>query len=88
MTTPGEILDRVRKVLREEFGIPEDEVHPSSHLVDDLDFDSIDSIELAVRLEEFTGIDIDEEDLSALRTVGDVVDLVQGYLSREEGGGA
>jgi len=88
MTTPGEILDRVRKVLREEFGLPEDRVQPSSHLVDDLDFDSIDAIELAVRLEESTGIELEEDELKALRTVGDVVDLVHGRLAREEGGGA
>ncbi len=88
MTTPTEILDRVRKILREDFGIPEDAVQLSSHLIDDLDFDSIDSIELAVRLEDTAGIEIEEDELKALRTVGDIVHLVHGTLSREEGEGA
>lgn len=82
MTTPEEILDHVRKIMREEFGLPEEGVHLTSHLIDDLDFDSIDSIELAVRLEEIAGIQIEEDQLKALRTVGDIVTLVHNTLSQ------
>ena len=47
---------------------------------DDLDLDSIDAIDLAVKLEERVGLDLEEEQLRSLRLVQDVVDLVHTHL--------
>ena len=75
-----EIFDRVVAVMHDSFGFEPSEILPSSHLLDDLDFDSIDAIDLAVGLEQEMGLDVAEEELRELRVVGDIVDLVYRHL--------
>lgn len=71
-----EILSRITDVLVRSFDLNRDEIHPTTHLFEDLDLDSIDAIDLVVGLEEETGLDISEEELVQIRVVQDVVDLV------------
>ena len=75
-----EILARLRKILRAEFDLPEEQVVLGALLVDDLDLDSVDAVALAVRLEEETNLEFSEEDLRAMTTVEHVVDLVHSRL--------
>jgi len=79
MASRDEIFQWVTGVLREEFQY-DAEVHLDSHLVDDLDLDSIDAIDMAVRLEEKTGLSFSEDDLRTIRMVKDVVDLIDARL--------
>jgi len=81
--TKEAILDRVTEILVQSFALDPAQVHPMSHLIDDLDLDSIDAIDLVVGLEEDSGLDITEDELMDLRVVQDVVDLVH----RKLGGG-
>lgn len=67
-------------ILKREFQIPDAEIPLSAHLIDDLDLDSIDAIDLSVRLEEKTGLSFKEEDLKSIRTVQDVVDFIDAHL--------
>jgi acyl carrier protein len=71
-----DIFERVVAVLRNSFGFEPSEILPSSHLIDDLDLDSIDAIDMAVELEQEIGLDVGEDELRELRVVGDIVDLV------------
>ena len=77
-TSQNAIFELVREVLQKEFEFGADELSLDTHLVDDLDLDSIDAIDLAVRLEERTGVSFEEEELKAIRTIRDVVDLIDG----------
>jgi acyl carrier protein len=72
----------VRHVLRTEFELETEELGEDAHLIDDLELDSVDAVALAVRLEEETGIALEEEALKAMRTVGDVVRVVHERLGR------
>jgi acyl carrier protein len=71
-----EIFEVVVDALVREFELEPDALRPESHLIDDLDLDSIDAIDLSVRLEEKIGVSFSEEDLKSLRTLQDVVDLI------------
>jgi len=75
-----EILERVTEVLVKSFEIDPAEIHLDSHVVDDLDLDSIDAIDLAVGLRERTGIDLAEEELKSIRVVQDIVELLRTKL--------
>jgi acyl carrier protein len=75
-----EILKWVKDVLCDEFDFGADELQIDTHLIDDLDLDSIDAIDLAVRLEERTSVSFSDDDLKAVRTIRDVVDLIDGRL--------
>lgn len=76
----AEILGSVTDALVREFEFASDRLHPGAHLIDDLDLDSIDAIDLAVRLEEQLGVSFSEEDLKSLQTLQDVVDLIHERL--------
>ena len=80
--TRAEVLDLVRRVLRAEFELDRSEIGEDTHLVDDLDLDSVDAVALSVRLEEEADLALTEEELKTMRTVGDVVSVVHGRLGR------
>jgi acyl carrier protein len=79
------ILDKLRAVLADEFDLHGEQVVSSARLVEDLDLDSIDQINMAVRLEVETGLATKEEELRSLRTVQDIVDLI--YRKLQTGSG-
>ena len=80
MTTKDDILQTVQDILVEEFELDRATITLDAHLVDGLDLDSIDAIDLAVRLEEKSGHALEEDELKALETIGDVVELVYAKL--------
>lgn len=77
-----DILERLREVLRDTFEIEPAQVTPSAHLFTDLGLDSIDAVDLAIQVQEMTGMRIKPEDFKNVRTVGDVVGTVRGLLER------
>ena len=69
----------VRSEISEIFKISSERITPEARLVEDLKFDSEDTHQLTMALEEVLSMEIPSEDLFKLRTVGDLVD----YLSNE-----
>jgi len=79
--TRDEILAELRQAMHEMFEVDAADVTLGSHLIDDLGLDSIDAIDMAVRLQELTGSRVGEAELKALRTIEDVVVLVEQALA-------
>lgn len=75
----SEILGWVTEVLRSEFQFAVAELDLATHLIDDLEMDSIDAVDMAVRLEEKTGFRLSEDELKSIQTIQDVVDLIHGH---------
>jgi acyl carrier protein len=75
-----EIFARLRETLVAAFELAEDQVVPDARLVADLELDSLDLVDLVVRLEQDTNLEIDEEELKSISTVQDVVDLLHRKL--------
>ncbi|MEM1434023.1 MAG: acyl carrier protein [Pseudomonadota bacterium] len=69
-------LERLRRVMAEEFELEPAAVVPEADLFNDLDIDSIDAIDMLARLRELTGTEISAEALRDVRTVGDVIGLL------------
>jgi acyl carrier protein len=80
MASRDEIYGWVKDVLKREFQLADDELTPAAHLVDDLDLDSIDAIDMAIRLEEKTGLSFEEDDLKSIQTIQDAVDFIDERL--------
>ena len=57
-----------------------EQVTPEAKFADDLDADSLDLVELVMALEEEFGVEVPEEDLEGVETVGQAYDLVVGKL--------
>jgi acyl carrier protein len=79
--TSEEILDRIRIIFEENFEIDASRVTLDAHLLHDLDLDSIDAVDLAIKLQEMTGRRLKPEDFKSVRTVGDVVGAVELLLA-------
>lgn len=69
-------LTQLKLLLADEFEIDPASISAEAHLFDDLDIDSIDAIDMLSRLRELTGTEIPAEALKSVRTVGDVVALL------------
>jgi acyl carrier protein len=57
-------------------GLEEEKVNPGSKLIDDLEFDSLDTVELSVKLEEIYRIRFVDSELEKVKTVHDLVVLI------------
>ena len=75
-----QIADEIKNALVELFGIPEADIQPDAHLADDLGLDSIDAIDMMVRLQNLTGRKFKPEDFKSIRTVADMQRVVKELL--------
>jgi acyl carrier protein len=78
--TEAEIFERLKRVLVETFEVDARRITPAATLFEDLDLDSIDAVDLAIKLQEISGKRIRPQEFKAIRTVGDVVAAVRELL--------
>ena len=80
--TMDEIFKTMQDLIAEQFAIDTDEIGMDSSFVDDLGADSVDLVELVMAMEEeFDVGEIDEEDLTGLKTVCDCVRYLYNKLN-------
>ena len=72
----ADALTTIREVAAEVLSVDPDQVTESARFKEDLDADSLDLVELVMGLEERFDIEVPEEDLEGVTTVGQAVDLV------------
>jgi len=78
--TKEEIFAELKKILVEELEIAEDAVKLESNLFEDLDLDSIDAVDIAVRMQKFTDKKLSPAEFKQIRTVNDIVEAVYALL--------
>ncbi len=78
--TKDEIYTKLLEILVEDFEISKDIITPNANLFEDLELDSIDAVDLAVKLQTFTNKKITPENFKEIRTVDDVVNAVEELL--------
>jgi len=76
MNTKEEIRQIVEKELHEIFGIDRELLKPGADLYVDLDIDSIDAIDLMVKMQKLTGKRIQPDDFKSVRTLDDVITVI------------
>ena len=69
-------FEQVKKIVKEQLGVEEDEIQISSTFVDDLGADSLDIVELIMAFEEEFNIEIPDEKAEKIKTVEDVVKYI------------
>lgn len=78
MQSKEEILAMLTELLVDEFELEAEDITLEASLYEELDLDSIDAVDLVVRLREITGKKIAPESFKEVRTVEDIVNaLVQ-----------
>jgi len=77
MLSQEHILSTLREWMEDLFEIEPDTIQLNSNLYSDLDVDSIDAVDLIVKIKELTGKQVKPEDFKNVRTVHDVVTVIQ-----------
>ncbi|MGR8940600.1 MAG: acyl carrier protein [Gammaproteobacteria bacterium] len=76
MENREQILAVIQELMVDMFELEKDAITLEARLYEDLDFDSIDAVDMIVRLKEMTGRAVKPEDFKSARTIGDVVEAV------------
>jgi acyl carrier protein len=76
MNSRDDILQLIKQIMLEMFEIEEELVTLDARLNEELDFDSIDAVDMIVKLKEITGKAVKPEDFKNARTINDVVEAV------------
>ena len=78
------ILDKLKAALIEDFEMDEAKVTPEARLYEDLELDSIDAVDLIVKLKSLLPTNIDPEVFKTVRTVQDVVDAIYNLIQNAD----
>ena len=76
----NEVFEKVKKLFVEELGIEADKVTMEAKLEEDLDIDSLGIVEVVMAFEDEFEIELDDEDLTDVGTVGQAVNLLHSKL--------
>jgi acyl carrier protein len=77
---PGEVFEKVKKIIVDQLGVEEDEVTEEASFIEDLGADSLDIVELIMALEEEFGTEIPDEDAEKITKVQDAVNYIQEHI--------
>jgi acyl carrier protein len=78
-----EIFELISRILVEHFDFDTDQIVSEALIVEDLDLDSLDTMDLAIQLEEETGVDLDVDQIKSVQRLGDIVDIIQQGIGPE-----
>ena len=71
------VIDKVKELVAEQLGIDVNTIKPESNIIEDLGADSFDVIEMLMTLEEEYGITIPDEKINQIKTIGQIVELIE-----------
>ena len=76
------VFEKVKAILSEQFDVEEDSITAETTLADDLGADSLDVVDLVMSLEDEFDIEIPDEEIENIKTVGDVVKYIEDNIAQ------
>ncbi len=80
-----DVANGLREIMSARLGLPLEQLVPEARLVEDLGLDSLDAVELAISVERKFDIEVPEDELTKLKTVADMVALVESRIRQAPG---
>lgn len=77
------ILSKVKEIISEQFNVEEDSIHLDTSFRDDLNADSLDLVELIMGLEDEFDLQIEDDEVDSIKTVGDAVEFIKNELGED-----
>lgn len=74
--TKDEVYTKLKEVLINDFDIEESDITPEANIVTDLDLDSIDAVEMIVKMKPYLNGKIEPDVFKNVKNIGDVVDVL------------
>jgi len=84
MTSKEDIFKELQHILSDTFQIESSRILPQAKLYEDLELDSIDAIDLIVRIEDITKLRLKTENFKKVRTIQDVIDTISDLLNTQQ----
>lgn len=81
MVAMVELGARVRELVASQLGLETNQVVSEANILDDLGADSLDVVELVMALEEEFNIEVPDDDVENLRTIGDVEKYILSHVA-------
>jgi acyl carrier protein len=78
---PQDVFQTLKDTLVEQFDLDPAKITPEARLAEDLDLDSIDAVDMIIKLQEMTGRKVSPEDFKSVRTVADVQHVIERLLA-------
>lgn len=76
------VFEKIKEILVDQLGVTEDEITMEASFIDDLAADSLDIVELIMAMEDEFGMEIAEEDVESLTTVGAAVEYIKAHTNQ------
>lgn len=71
------VFDKVKKIIVDQLDVEEDKVNEAASITDDLGADSLDVVDLVMSFEEEFDIEIPDDQVEKIKTVGDIVKFIE-----------
>lgn len=77
------ILEKIKEIVSTQFNVDDKNVNLETSFRDDLNADSLDLVELIMALEDEFGLEIEDEDLDSIKTIGDAMEYIKNNLGED-----
>lgn len=77
-----EVLAKVIDIVAEQMGVDKDEVSADTHFINDLNADSLDTVELVMEFEDEFETSIPDEEAEKIQTVGAAIDYIMDHMDK------
>ena len=74
------VFEKLREILADELELSEDEITMESDLVEDLGADSVAVVDLIMSIEDEFGVEVPDEDVEKVKTIGDAVRYIEAKI--------
>ncbi|WP_312648649.1 acyl carrier protein [Aminipila sp.] len=74
-------FDKIKEIIIEQLSVDESQVNLETHLMKDLEADSLDAVEIIMAIEDEFDIEVPDEDAEKFQCVGDIVKYVEEKLN-------
>lgn len=77
------ILEKIKEIVSTQFNVEAKNINLETSFRDDLNADSLDLVELIMALEDEFGLEIEDEDLDSIKTIGDAMEYIKNNLEED-----
>ena len=74
------VLEKVKAILAEQFDVDEDKITADTDLQEDLGADSLDVVDLLMSIEDEFDVEVPDEEIENIKTVGDIVRYIEEHV--------